>query len=94
MSKGTPKVVVRLPAAVRANVEAAIANRNRAFPAERPATLSDWILDAIMAKLTHLERGRRTGITHAVEDREWNEPRQYRVRGRDGVDVEQSEEGV
>jgi len=68
-SKGSDQIAVRVPADVKDAVRFVVAERNRRKPADRPWTMSDWVLDAILEKLAKIARGR--GLDGKYE---WDRP--------------------
>jgi Arc/MetJ-type ribon-helix-helix transcriptional regulator len=58
MSKGNPRVTIRLTQALIDEINACINSRNY-HSAEEPWTFSDFVDKAIAEKLAHLKRSRR-----------------------------------
>ena len=58
MTEGNPKVIVRVPEALRRQILAVIARRN-ARSRDEPWDLSAFVRTAIRDKLHHMERSRR-----------------------------------
>lgn len=58
MSKGTPRITVRLCEDVRAAIMEELGRRNVDSAGKEPWKLSDWIIGACLEKLNHLRRGR------------------------------------
>lgn len=74
MSKGSEKLTVRLPKGMRALMEQALARRNRKRDNDREWTLTDWVLKAIAAELSHCERGRGEKVKYEVDRPDENLP--------------------
>lgn len=57
MSKGSPRVTVRIPRPILAKMEATIKRRNF-YTSQEPWDLSAFILLCVVEKLAHMERSR------------------------------------
>lgn len=67
MSRGTPRVAVRIPPSLRATVEVVIAHRN-ANSRQEPWDLSDFIKIALQEKLAKMARCRGRKIEPTLGD--------------------------
>lgn len=66
-SKGTPRVTIRIPDAIRSAIEDELDRRNALSSVFEPWKMSDWILAAVLESLNHRRRGRKQSGTWTME---------------------------
>jgi len=77
MSKGNPRITVRLPLALRELVQSEIDRLNKGEPVGGEVTMSDFVVDAVCQKVNHIRRGRKIKAQVKHEKNDDGFPRQF-----------------
>ena len=75
MSKGTPRITLRVHEALRGEIESAVAARNASKGNQKVWTVTEFIMQAVIDKLNHDRRGKRIDEFLSQEKPDDNMPR-------------------